>query len=89
MIDRKIYLEMCQRVAMLPNGTLGIKKNIPDNLKVVYDGVVYYPLSLEISFNGDGEVINTAILHSLTANSVVDRNLLSISLFKDNLDKHK
>lgn len=83
MIERKQYLEMCQAVAMLPSGVLGIKQDVPDNLKVVCDGVPYYPLSLEISFDKDGKVINTAILHSLTANSVVERNLRSISIYED------
>jgi hypothetical protein len=83
MIDRKTYLEMCQKVAVLPSGVLGIKEKVPDDLKVVYDGVAYYPLSLEISFEKDGKVINTAILHSLTANSIIERNLKDVSVYEN------
>lgn len=83
MIDRKTYLEMCQKVAVLPSGVLGIKEKVPDELKVIYDGVVYYPLSLEISFDKDGKVINTAILHSLTANSIIERNLKDVSVYEN------
>lgn len=83
MIERKKYLEMCQRVAMLPSGVQNLKQNVPDNLKVVYDGIVYYPVSLDISFDKDGKVINTAILHSLTANSIIERNLKDVSVYEN------
>jgi hypothetical protein len=83
MIERKTYLEMCQKVAVLPSGVLGIKEKVPDELKIVFDGVAYYPLSLEISFDKDGKVINTAILHSLTANSVIERNLRSVNVYEN------
>ncbi len=83
MIDRKTYLEMCQKVAVLPSGVLGIKEKVPEDLKVIYDGIVYYPLSLEISFDKDGKVINTAILHSLTANSIIERNLKDVSVYEN------
>jgi hypothetical protein len=83
MIDRKTYLEMCQKVAALPSGVLGIKEKVPEDLKVVYDGVTYYPMSLEISFDKDGKVINTAILHSLKANSIVGAELKEVSVYEN------
>ena len=83
MIERKKYLEMCQRVAILPSGVQNLKQNVPDNLKVVYDGIAYYPVSLDISFDKDCNVINTAILHSLTANSVIERNLKDVSVYEN------
>ena len=82
MIERKKYLEMCQRVSVLPSGVLGIKQNVPDDLKVVCDGIAYYPVSLDIGFDKDGRVINTAIIHSLRANSVIERNLKDISSYE-------
>jgi hypothetical protein len=83
MIDRKTYLEMCQKVAALPSGVLGIKEKVPDDLMVVYDGVTYYLLSLEISFDNAGNVINTAVIHSLIANSVTRRNLKDVSVYEN------
>ena len=68
---------------MLPSGVLGIKQNVPDNLKVVYDGIAYYPVSLDISFDKDGNVINTAIMHSLYANGVIERNLKDVSVYEN------
>jgi hypothetical protein len=83
MIERKIYLEMCQRVAILSSGVQNLKQNVPDNLKVIYDGISYYPVSLDISFDKCGNVINTAIIHSLYANSVIERNLKDIELYEN------
>lgn len=82
MIERKTYLEMCQKVSVLPGGIFGIKQNVPDDLKVVYDGIAYYPVSLDIRFDKYGRVINTAIIHSLRANSVIERNLKDIRFYE-------
>lgn len=83
MIDRKLYLEMCQAVSVLPSTILGIKRNVPDDLKVIYNDVVYYPISIEIGFNEESKVINTAIIHSLIANSVVKTNLGDLELYEN------
>ena len=82
MIERKKYLEMCQKVSVLPSGVLGIKQNIPDDLKVIYDGVAYYPMSINIGFDNDGKVINVAIIHSLKANSTISAKLEDIFVYK-------
>ena len=82
-MQRDIFLKMCQKVSVLPGGVFGIKQNVPDNLKVVYDGIAYYPVSLDISFDKEGNAINTAILHSLTANSVIERNLKDVSVYEN------
>ena len=68
-MDRKLYLELCQRVSILKSGICGIKENVPDDLKVMCKGIVYYPVSYEMSFN-NGQPIHTAILHDLQANSI-------------------
>ena len=83
MIERKAYLEMCQKVAILPNGVQNLKQNVPDELKVVYEDIAYYPVSLDISFDKGGKAINTAILRSLTANSIIERNLKDISVYEN------
>lgn len=67
-MQRDIFLQMCQKVSMLKNGVCGIKENVPDELKVVHNGIVYYPVSYELSFN-NGQPTHTAILHDLKANS--------------------
>ena len=73
-MDRKLYLELCQKVSVLKNGVCGIKENVPDDLKVVHNGVVYYPVAYELSFD-KGQPKHTAILHDLSANSVTHADL--------------
>ena len=69
-MDRKQYIELCRQCSMLKSGLLGIKCNVPDNLKVTYNGAEYYPVAYELSFNAAGETVHTAIIHDLKANSI-------------------
>ena len=62
---------MCQKVSVLKNGICGIKENVPDELKVMHNGIEYYPISYELSFD-NGKPTHTAILKDLKANSLVD-----------------
>lgn len=90
-IDRKMFLQMCQRVSILKSGIFGIKENVPDDLKVVFNGTVYYPVAYELSFN-KGKTVHTAILHDLKANSITYADLERIIKYdekRSNLDYQK
>lgn len=76
-MDRKLYLELCQKVSVLKNGICGIKQNVPDELKVTVDGFVYYPVSYILSFE-NGVPTHTAILHDLETNSVKEAKLKEV-----------
>lgn len=78
-MDRKIYLELCQKVSVLKNGICGIKENVPDELTVVYNGIKYYPVAYELSFDDKGNVRHTVILHDMKANSVTHADLQRVS----------
>ena len=80
-MERNIYLQMCQRVSMLKNGICGIKENVPDDLKVVHNGVVYYPVAYELSFD-KGQPTHTAILHDLKANAIIECNLERVEKYE-------
>ena len=73
-MDRKLYLGLCQKVSILKSGVLGIKENVPDELKVIYKGIIYYPVSYELSFD-EGKPKHAAILHDLHANSIIKCDL--------------
>lgn len=73
-MNRKLYLELCQKVSVLKSGVLGIKENVPDDLKVMCRGIIYYPVSYELSFD-NGQPTHTAILHDLHSNSITKCNL--------------
>lgn len=87
-MDRPEFLEMCQKVSILSNGVCNIKQNVPDELLVRYNDIVYYPVAYKLSFE-KGELIHTAILHDLKANAIIDADLKRVKKYDDNskLDK--
>ena len=66
-MERNEFLKMCQKVSMLPDGVMHTKKNVPSELRVIFNGTEYYPEYLEIKFD-NGKVRNIAVLHELKAN---------------------
>lgn len=81
-MDRKLYLELCQKVSVLKNGICGIKENVPNELMVVWSGIKYYPVAYELSFDDKGSVRHTAILHDLKANSITNANLGEVTKYE-------
>lgn len=82
-MDRKKYLKMCQMVATLPEGVLGIKQNVPDELKVVFDGITYYPYERIVGFDKNGQSKIRARLHDLKANCVVECPIEKVKEYKN------
>ena len=80
-MQRDIFLQLCQKVSVLKNGICGIKENVPDELKVIHNGIVYYPVSYELSFD-NGKPTHTAILHDLQANSITSSDLERVTKYE-------
>ena len=76
LMQRNDYLQVCQKVSMLKSKS-GIKQNVPDDLKVIHNEIVYYPVAYELSFN-NGKTQHTAILHDLKANSITRADLEAV-----------
>ena len=74
-MKRAEFLNMCQRVAVLPSGVLGIKQDVPQDLLVEFKGLNYYPDAYKLSFDKNGNAVHTAILHDLKTNSIVNCDL--------------
>ena len=81
-MDRKLYLELSQKVSVLKNGICGIKENVPDELMVAYNGIKYYPVAYELSFDDKGNIRHTAILHDLKANSITSADLKKVAKYE-------
>ena len=81
-MQRDIFLQLCQKVSVLKNGICGIKENVPNELKVIYNGIAYYPVSYELSFDDKGNVRHTAILHDLKANSIMNVDLGKVTKYE-------
>ena len=58
-MERKLYLELCQRQAM-KGGVL-----------VEYGGIAYQPYAYELKFQPDGKIKHTSILKEPKANCLV------------------
>lgn len=74
-MERTNFLQMCQRVSMLKSGICGVKENVPDELKVIYNGIVYYPVAYVLTFDEKGNPQHDVILHDLRANSITQGKL--------------
>lgn len=66
-MDRKIYLEMCQKSAFC----VGNKKKIPADIVIDYSTGRYYPEGYQLTFDKNGKAKHTAILHDIVARSVL------------------
>lgn len=64
-MNRKEYLELCQKCAILKN----------ENITVNFDGISYYPVGYKITFDNNGNPLHTAILKDLRANCLVECRL--------------
>ena len=80
-MQRDIFLQMCQKVSMLKSGICGVKENVPDELKVIHNGIKYYPMGYELSFD-KGQTVHTAILHDLKANSITSADLGKVTKYE-------
>ena len=81
-MQRDIFLQMAQKVSVLKNGICGIKENVPNELKVVYDDIQYYPVAYELSFDNKGNVRHTAILHDLKVNCITYADLKRVMKYE-------
>ena len=79
-MDRKLYLELMRECALLERGIFGICVNVPDELRVVWKGIEYYPEAYTLEYRPDGTTAHTCRLHDLTANAVVGAPLHEVEV---------
>lgn len=60
-MERKRYLELCQRNAVQPKSVV-----------VWLDGIGYYPIEYRLGFDKEGKSVHSAVLHDLKANSIIN-----------------
>lgn len=58
-MERKQYLELCQKYA------------VGGDIRVLYKDTKYHPYRYELGFDDTGKSIHTAILKDIKANSVI------------------
>ena len=80
-MDRKEFLQICQKVSVLPETTMHIKTKIPPELTVLYEAIQFYPVGYEMTFK-QGISQHTEILHDMKAHSVAYVDLSKVEKFK-------
>ena len=80
-MKEKHILKCVKKVSVLPGGVFGIKQNVPDDLKVVHNGIAYYPISYKLSFD-NGRPTHTAVLHDLKANCIMNADLEAVTKYE-------
>ena len=81
-IERTLFLQMCQKCSVLPSGICGIKENVPDDLKVEHNGIIYNPQAYKLSFDNKGGVLHPAILHDLKVNAIIECILERVAIYE-------
>lgn len=76
-MERKLLLELVQKVSILPSGVCGMKEDVPIELQVKSDNINYYPVGYLITYN-NGKPVHTAVLHDLKANCIVNAKLETV-----------
>ena len=84
-MDRKQYLDMCQKASMHPDDMCGIKQSLPNDLFVMAEGRIYYPLRYVLGFK-NGNPTHTAILHDLRAGSISEIDLEKVITYEQGRD---
>lgn len=81
-MDRTEFFKMAQKLAVYTNRCRNLSKPLLEDCIVVCDGVKYYPQYVQVGYNEFGQVINTAILHDLHANSITDADLEKVKKYE-------
>ena len=70
-MERKRYLELCQRNAVQPKSVV-----------VWFDGIGYHPIEYRLGFDEKGNSVHRAVLHDLKANSVINCPLMEVEEYE-------
>ena len=81
-MDRKEFLQLCQKVSVLPETTMHIKTAIPPELTVLYERIQFYPIGYEMTYK-QGISQHTAILHDMKSNNIIKVKLERVKRHDD------
>lgn len=77
-MERNDFFKLAQKATVHTNEFKCLKKELLSECVVVYDGIKYYPISIEVGFDEKGNTKNTAWLHDLKANSIIRAELSKV-----------
>ena len=68
-MERKEFFELAQKATVYTNQFRDLSKPLLTDCIVTSGDIKYYPQAIEVGYDKNGNVQNTAILHDLKANS--------------------
>ena len=81
-MERKAFFELAQRATVYTKQFRDLSKPLLTDCIVIYGEIKYYPQAIEVGYDKDGNVQNTAILHDLKANSTTYVQLERIAKYE-------
>ena len=81
-MTRREFCEMMLAVDVIPTGINHLKE-VPERLRVVYDGIVYYPVEYIVRGDGHGNPAQYGAMHDLKADSLTIGELENIIKLED------
>lgn len=80
-MERKEFLQMCLEASKLPEWMLHMRRDVPEDLLVEYDEIIYYPVTFFYHFK-NGVPEDGAVLHSLKANGIITADLSKVKKYR-------
>lgn len=74
-MKRSEFFSIAQMAAIYTKGFKNLDCPAKNNLLVMVNGIAFYPMSIEIGYNENGEVVDLAKLHDTKTNSVISIQL--------------
>lgn len=74
-MERNEFFKLAQKATVYTDGFSRLNKEAPIDCIVMFQGIKYYPISIEVGFDKDGNTKNTVRLHDLKSNSVTYADL--------------
>ena len=81
-MKRKEFFELAQRATVYTKQFRDLSKPLLIDCIVTSGDIKYYPQAIEVGYDKDGNVQNTAILHDLKANSTTYVKLERIAKYE-------
>ena len=79
-MDRKIFLDLCQKYAVLsPHINTAEGVDIPEDMLVRYENFIYYPVAYKLMFDEKGEPMHAAVLKERNANMIREVDLKKVT----------
>ena len=82
-MDRTEFFKLAQKATVYTKHFRDLSKPLLTDCIVINGDIKYYPQAIEVGYDKNGNVQNTAILHDLKANSITHADLSRVDKQKE------